>query len=226
MKSILSFLLVFIFSYAHAQFALVEDKDGYTNIRGKAAISAPVVGRVASGTMVYILEGEKDWSNVEGNEGVSGYIHNSRLRKIQSYQKVPVLKETGDSIVFKNDSLQVVIRQASFVPRSGQLTYTTTDGVRYLSAINSRPFWGTDGGVPTRRYKHLTCYWRGAQVSAPDSVMNDVFEPNLELTHIWYDPHHQRWFIEATNSDGAGGYEIAWMFDQGAYKTRCVLIAF
>lgn len=226
MKSILSILLVFIFTHTQAQFALVEDKDGYTNIRTKGAISAPVGGRISSGSLVYIQEEGKDWSNVDYKENASGYIHNSRLRKIANYQEMPLLRAAGDSIVFKNDSLRIVLREAPFMPRREQLTFTTTADARYLSAINKRPFWGTDGGVPTRQYKLITCYWRGRQVSVPDSMINDVFEPNLDLTHVWYDPHHQRWFIEAINSDGAGGYEVAWMFEQGAYKTRYALIAF
>ncbi|SEW51441.1 SH3 domain-containing protein [Chitinophaga arvensicola] len=226
MKFTFCMLLIFVCSPLWAQFALVEDKDGYTNVREEGALSAPVVARVTSGSLVYIYEAGKDWSQVDYKQDSTGYIHNSRLRKIANYEPVPVQRVAGDSIVFRKDSLMIVLRQMLFQPSAHRFKYQQTEGGRYLSAIDNRPFWGTDGGAPDRAYQHISCYWQHGCVVAPDSAINDLFQPNLELTHVWYDRQHERWFIEATNSDGAGGYVVAWMFEQGKYKTRCVVHGF
>ena len=46
------------------------------------------------------------------------------------------------------------------------------------------------------------------------------------MTAVSYDKTHKRWFIRATNSDGAGGYEVIWVFEQGGYKKRFVYYGF
>lgn len=229
MKSIVTILLLFTFFPVRAQFAVVEDKDGYTNIRKDAGTSAAITGKVRSGEIVYCMEKKGEWYNVDyytknytKDESKNGFIHQSRVQLIEAFTPVPGAGKSADSIFFRKDALSIGVRVTPFILKNNRIGYKKGDDMRIAEKINGRSFWGTDGAVPDMQYKHISCWWNGKQVPVPDSAINDVFNPNLHNTRVWYDIQHERWFITATNSDGAGGYEVMWMFEQGVYKKRYV----
>jgi hypothetical protein len=229
MKSVFTLLLMFTFFGVRAQFAIVEDKDGYSNIRDSSSASSPVQSHVMNGDIVFYFDLKGDWYNVDyytKGESRNGYIHKSRLKMINVFPAIAASEKGKDSIVFQKDSLIIGIRVEPFVARLYRLHYDTSQGGHFLSEINHHRFWGTDGEIPTHKYRHITCAWKGKEVPIPDSAIWDVFEPNLHMTEVRYDRQHERWFLQSTNSDGAGGYEVIWMFEKGEYKKRFVCYGF
>lgn len=229
MKSVFTLLLMFTFFGVCAQFAMVEDKDGYTNVRDSGSTSSRVKSRVMNGDMVFCFDLKGDWYYVDyyaKPENSSGYIHKSRLRMIDSFPVITGSRKGKDSIVFRRDALIISVSIMPFAAKNYQLQYDKSNGNRFLSKINHRRFWGTDGDVPTREYKRITCTWNGREVPVPDSAIWDVFNPNLHMVVVGYDRPHERWFLQSTNSDGAGGYEVIWMFEGGEYKRRFVCYGF
>ncbi|WP_119080526.1 SH3 domain-containing protein [Chitinophaga alhagiae] len=213
----------------HAQFALVEDKDGYVNVRDKPSLSGTVTGRVPSGNIVFCMETAGEWYSVDygsGKQTGSGYIHRSRLQMVRNFPEIAVQKATEDSIIFRQDSLRLVLGKRLFRQENRQLQYNRSGEYQYLARIDGRDFWGTDGGLPRQEYSVFRLSWKGRPVNMPDSAFNDVFEPNFFHTQLRYDSAGGRCFVEAINSDGAGGYVVIWMFERGVYKTRQVFYGF
>ncbi|WP_343704238.1 SH3 domain-containing protein [Chitinophaga sp.] len=213
----------------HAQFALVEDKDGHVNVRDKPSLSAAITDRVPAGGIVFCMETEGEWYYVDygtGKQPGSGYIHRSRLKMVQGFPEVPVHKTAGDSLVFQHDSLRLVLRKGPFRQESRRLQYSRNEGFEFVTHIDGRDFWGTDGGVPREEYSAFRPSWKGRPVNMPDSAFNDVFEPNFYHTQLRYDGAGGRWFLEAFNSDGAGGYVVLWMFERNMYKGRQLFYGF
>lgn len=229
MKPVLFLLLLFTFSRVNAQFALVEDKDGYVNVRGKAGTAYAVTGKALNGDIVYCMEQEGEWQLVDyyaGKEITSGYIHTSRLVMIDSLSNLKYSRYGKDSLIFRHPSLQVALYCRPFIPKNNKLEYKKTEGFNAIIKINRRTFWGTDGYMPSREYKKITCSWEGKPVIVPDSAFNDLFDPGLHMTQVAYDAPNVRWFITASNSDGGGSYEVIWMFERGVYKRRFIYHGF
>ncbi|MBS0032125.1 SH3 domain-containing protein [Chitinophaga sp. 22321] len=229
MKLFLPVLLLFTFFRVQAQFAVVEDKDGYVNVRRDPGTSAPVIGRIQSGDVVFLTDQKNGWQYVDcyiNHKNTTGYIHPSRLKAVDKFTSAHRVVHSADSVFFRLGNLQVGIRETSFVAKKNRIRYRKTEAGRMVDKINDRSFWGTDGYLPASQYQHITCFWEGKEVAVPDSAINDVFNPNLHMTTVLYDKGTKRWYIAATNSDGAGGYEVIWVFEQGEYKQRFVYYGF
>ncbi len=107
-----------------AQFAKVIDKDGYVNIRENADANSLVVGKINSDDIVYIFESDpahKNWANVS-----NGYVHNSRLKYIESYQTIlPTLRDANKAI-FKSGNIKVSIVSGKFNFKENEKDFTST----------------------------------------------------------------------------------------------------
>ncbi|NSL88007.1 SH3 domain-containing protein [Chitinophaga sp. Mgbs1] len=218
-------LLLFLTCSARAQFAIVADKDGFTNIRSKPGISRQITGKVLNNDIIYCYESEGEWCYVDyysEGEIQTGYIHQSRIRKIDQLPQLQAVKPAAaDKYIFRHDSIQVSLTTGKFIPENpSQATEN------YYKSINRKPIWGTDGNVPRRQYKGLEVKWKMQQTAVPDSSLKGLFEPDPERTVIYYDAPQQRLFITATNSDGAGSYEVLWWFDKGVFQRRAVFHGF
>ena len=97
------------------------------------------------------------------------------------------------------------------------------NGSEQVIEINRRPIWGTDGGLPRTRYASITIEQGKKKLTLPDEAIGDLFQPNLDSTKVFHDPKTKTTFITALNSDGAGGYAVAFKIVDGKYVARHVL---
>lgn len=61
-------------------YGVVQDSDGYSNIREASEMKSSIIGKVNTGEGVFILENINDWFKIETKEGDIGYIHGSRIK--------------------------------------------------------------------------------------------------------------------------------------------------
>ena len=243
MKTWMTWLLAFSLTSlltAHAEeldeFCVVQDPDGYSNVREKADLSSPVIARVDHGQLVWILAGGMTkWPQVifrdkEGEER-TGFIHASRLKAITDFETIPgeVSEENGTETFEKGD-LKIEIVVERFRQDGRILTYQEFEegGERYLIEIDDLPFWGTDGGLPSEQYRKITVQ-RGAKTAAvPAESLKDLFNPGLYPgnTTVALNPDDNAIYITSFNSDGAGGYVVGFVFQDGKFKNRTVLAPF
>ncbi|HNV68630.1 MAG TPA: caspase family protein [Candidatus Ozemobacteraceae bacterium] len=59
--------------------AIIQDKDGYTNIRSTAGKTGAIVGKVVNGEEFYVKPTKSDWWPVRTPSGVAGFMHKSRV---------------------------------------------------------------------------------------------------------------------------------------------------
>lgn len=60
--------------------AVIEDPDGYTNLRSRPSTDAPIVARVDAGEMFTTFRQPGLWWQVRTADGTIGYMHRSRIR--------------------------------------------------------------------------------------------------------------------------------------------------
>ena len=78
MKTLLTHILIFISSFTFGQFAIVQDKDGYSNIRDSADKAANVKDKLNNGHFVYCFQTKGGWIDIgytKNKADVSGYIY-------------------------------------------------------------------------------------------------------------------------------------------------------
>jgi len=213
------------FSYSQ-EWYIVDDKDGYTNVRD---INNKITDQLHSGKAVWIF-GEnpknKEWAEIEYNKGgiyTTGYIHKSRLKKLSLLEKIPVIKETKNSVTLGNDTVEIDISKKMFV--RGDRRFTFNEDVSLIE-INDNYVWGSDGDIPREEYNSFRIVMGKKTIILPVYAYYDLFNPNLYNTEAFYSPDTNTLYLTSLNSDGAGGYVVLWSFLNGIFTDRAVLNGF
>jgi hypothetical protein len=60
--------------------AVIQDPDGYTNVRRAPTTTSPIVDRVYEGDVFHTRPVDADWWQVRTSTGAVGYMHVSRIR--------------------------------------------------------------------------------------------------------------------------------------------------
>lgn len=230
MKYIGALMLLLTGMQAQAQFGIIQDKDGYTNVREGAGISKKIADKLLDGEVVYTWEQEGEWCNINyrrKGEIEGGFVHKSRVEMISTFDKIKVGQQTETNVVFQQDSVTVMFTTRPFVEKAHQIGRgKTDDGYPIVDKIDGKVFYGCDGGLPSREYKTFTIQIGNRAVVVPDKAIRDLYQPNPELTEVYYDRKNDRLYVIATNSDGAGSYEVLWQFDRGVYTKRAIFFGF
>lgn len=165
----------------------------------------------------------------EGEER-AGFIHASRLIALTDFENFTgkVSEEKQTETIEKGD-LRVKIALEPFDRDGRTLTYQETkDGQRYLIEIDDLPYWGTDRGFPTDQYRKITVQKDGKRTEVPDEALKNLYNPGLYPgnTTVTLNPGDNAIYITSFNSDGAGGYVVGFVFEDGKFKSRAVLSPF
>ena len=208
-------------------FAVINDKDGYVNVRKEKSVHSKVLKKLDNNTLIFVLEYDKaqegNWIYAD-NEG---YIYNDRVKWIHNFPQIAKGIAKGNTIVFEGKEIQVVLSTEKFDKNKHSFKYHK-EYRDIIEKIDGEPFWGTDGNMPKREYKSIEVKIRGKQVSIPQSAYNDLYESYLytEFNSVHYDKDNDILYIVALNSDGAGAYMVCWQIEKGVYKGRKVGIPF
>ena len=208
-------------------FAVINDKDGYVNVRKEKSVHSKVLKKLDNNTLIFVLEYDKaqegNWIYAD-NEG---YIYNDRVKWIHNFPQIAKGIAKGNTIVFNRKEIQVVLSTEKFDKSKHSFKYHK-EYRDIIEEIDGKPFWGTDGNMPKRAYKSIEVKIRGKQVSIPQSAYNDLYESYLytEFNSVHYDKDNDILYIVALNGDGAGAYMVCWQIEKGVYKGRKVGIPF
>ena len=192
------------------EFAVVADKDGYSNVRNAGGAGNKVVDTLNNGAFVFCMETKDGWTSIfygKRKQELSGYIHHDRLKYISDYEKIAA--QPGSDSIFVKDSIRVVVSSQ----RVSKLGY------RIFKAGKS---YGTDGELPTREYRSILVRFGSRELSLPGTAIGDLFQPTIFHTKVNYDRNKDILYIQSMNSDGAGGYYVIWKIDKGAYAGRFI----
>lgn len=229
-KLIVPFLLFCQFVVAQdieGSFAVINDKDGYVNVRKEKSVHSKVLKKLDNNTLIFVFVYDKahdgNWIYAD-NEG---YIYNDRVKWIHNFPQIDKGIAKGNTIVFEGKEIQVALSTEKFDKNKHSFKYHK-EYHDIIEKIDGKTFFGTDGNMPKEAYKSIEVKIRGKQVSIPKSAYDDLYEPTFYTEHnsIYYDKELDSYYIVATNSDGAGTYMVCWQIEKGIYKGRKIGIPF
>jgi hypothetical protein len=207
-------------------FAIINDKDGYTNVRGEPNAQSKIVGKIKEGELFHCFgdESHKDWFSVSfnGNNGFWGYVHKSRITFVEEFPKLKQRKAIKDTLYINNDSIQVKIISNRFQDKKHKITRREGSGV---VKIDGKKPWGVDGGLPNKGINKITLQIGDTQMDVPLNALNDLFQPNFDYAKV-YIAKDDTIYITMLNSDGAGGYAVAFVFKDKEFQQRYVFYGF
>lgn len=217
MKLTLLLLLMFGTSFVKAascpcDLAVIQDRDGYTNVRAEASIQAQVIARVPNDKVFWFYPEEYDqpqeWIMVyvptdryNQSMATQGYMHRSRIKPLCQFAR-PAASE----LYFHYD-LQPF--------NAGAHTIKVEEN--WYQILDIPEIRGTDGGKPRVEVKSITARVQGQPVVIPSRLYRGTFEctNNFEVRR-----KGNIYFVYQNNSDGAGGYELVWVLTKAGLKQR------
>lgn len=233
MKTTKIFLLAaaLITQLSFAQFAKIVDKDGYVNVRENGDAKSKITGKINSDEIVYVFEADQpntDWLNVDYNEKTGGYIHRSRLKFIESYEKVTPVVRDENKAVFKSGNIKVDILSEKFNYKENKKFFSSSEysGQKIEDQYKGQPIWGTDGTIPKTHYQSITIQIGDKKIKIPNKEIENLFNVSNEYTNCYFDRKNDTLYITMLNSDGAGGYVALFKIVKGEYKGRVVKMPF
>ena len=230
-KLVVPFLLFCQFVVAQAieggAFAVINDKDGYVNVRKEKSVHSKVLKKLDNNTLIFVFVYDKADDGNWIHPDYEGYIYNDRVKWIHNFPQIAKGIAKGNTIVFEGKEIQVVLSTEKFDKSKHSFKYHK-EYRDVIEKIDGKLFWGTDGNMPKREYKSIEVKIRGKQVSIPQSAYNDLYESYLytEFNSVHYDKDNDILYIVANNGDGAGVYMVCWQIEKGVYKGRKVGIPF
>ena len=230
-KLVVPFLLFCQFVVAQVieggAFAVINDKDGYVNVRKEKSVHSKVLKKLDNNTLIFVFVYDKADDGNWIHPDYEGYIYNGRVKWIHNFPQIAKGIAKGNTIVFEGKEIQVVLSTEKFDKSKHSFKYHK-EYRDVIEKIDGKLFWGTDGNMPKREYKSIEVKIRGKQVSIPKSAYNDLYESSLyiEFNSVHYDKDNDILYIVANNSDGAGSYMVCWQIEKGVYKGRKVGIPF
>ena len=225
-------ILIFLCSlkslYAQ-EFAVVLDKDGYTNVRSENNKNSKIIDKLHNGHLICVMSPEGNWWNIDyalnKNEIKVGYVYRDRIKLISEYNEIPISEEKDKEIIFSNKAIEVKIVENKFDKNKHSLNYVK-NYPNQISKIDGKDYWGTDGEIPKTEYKSITIKFNNSTLELPKDALENLYEPNLSSTKVNFDKVNNTIYISAMNSDGAGGYLVIWKIENGKYKKRFVAYGF
>ena len=221
-KLLIIFSLLFFCYDNYAQVAVIKDNDGFTNVRKLPEKNSEIIYKLKDSEVFSYLEPENEtepepeWIKVyvsknkyqlecDTKDTFIGYIHKSRLNPIENLTKY---NGTEFSFRYKLQDFNI------------ENKITNLYG-KFLTEINGRRFYGTDGGIPKTEVIGIEASVNGIEIDVHEIFYSDIFECNNDFV---INKNKGDYIVHQWNSDGAGGYLIVWVFSNKKLKQRLILI--
>ena len=223
MKQIIYFVLfVLKFQIVLGQIATIQDPDGWTNVREAPNRNAKIIHKVFENNFFFWNKYEEannsQWIQVSVskniytlgtclngyNAPIVGYIHKSRILILDS-----LVEYKGHGFSFKYNI-------APF-DSTGRIVDKLKG--KWPIAFDGRPIWGTDGTWPITQVNSLEVNLSDQNIQIHPIFFKDIFECTNKFRVF---KNKDCYIIYQWNSDGAGWYEIVWVFDKNGLKQRLI----
>lgn len=218
MKVVLSIILtVLTIQVSFGQVAIIQDPDGWTNVRAEPNASSEIILRVNENEVFWynIEESEQEWVSIyipkdkyslgtTSQNYVTGYIHTSRLLPLENLSEYNRSDFTFEYVIGEFDSTDRVIDKI--------------DG-KWVTSIDGRTPWGIDGNTPNSQVNDILVYMDQTPVQIHEVFYTDLYQCN---PHVTIYKENETYFVHHWNSDGAGAYEIVWVINKAGLLQRLV----
>jgi hypothetical protein len=92
---LLAFVVGSLSSFGQERLAIIQDKDGFVNVRASGDINSEIVGKISEGELFSYIEAKTEWFTVSKptyRKPVEGFVHRSRIQPLDELSKQEVRK--------------------------------------------------------------------------------------------------------------------------------------
>lgn len=206
MKTKILTIILFIFSFpSFSQVATIKDPDGWSNIRKEAKQDSDVICKANEGDILWFDYDEyysdsswvKVYMQIKGEVGeIIGYVHRTRLLPLN---EAPDYK--GSDFIFK-----YFLSQFDTVNRVIVLSED-----KWVETIDGKRPMGVDGDLPRIQVDSMFVSLYDKEIIIDRKHYIDLFEINTKIKIIKI---KDLFIVYHGAGDGAGGYDLVWVFDK------------
>ena len=231
---ILALFLVLSKTPLFAQFAIVNNKDGYVNVRSSPEIEPNnIIDTLHNGSFVYVENiykiNDKNWTGIIFKSAYFGYVYVNDIKDISDYQCIEYVSKNENILIFRDSNISVEIKIREFDKSKHKIKYRKKN----VHSIDGKEgFLGTGGSLPRYEYEYIRVTMNGTIYFLPNEAMENLYEPNsnypipdggyILLVSPFYDKENDILYIKSDNGDGAYGYAVVWKIEKEIYKERAV----
>ncbi|EJB8478593.1 SH3 domain-containing protein [Acinetobacter baumannii] len=137
----------------HADFGLIQDKDGYVNVRENSSLSSKVTSKLNNNEIVSCVMDEEtnNFCLVNASNGATGFVYKNRINNFSGYTSIKLSQYSREKVIYsdKNIIVEVYAKKAISDPK----LYKIFKG-KY-KYFNNKKFLGTDGSLPDNNFLQL-----------------------------------------------------------------------
>lgn len=137
----------------HADFGLIQDKDGYVNVRENSSLSSNVTSKLNNNEIVSCVMDEEtnNFCLVNASNGATGFVYKNRINNFSGYTSIKLSQYSREKVIYsdKNIIVEVYAKKAISDPK----LYKNFKG-KY-KYFNNKKFFGTDGSLPDNNFLQL-----------------------------------------------------------------------
>ena len=202
--------------------ATVVDPDGYTNVRESPSGSSKIIYQIPTNEVFIIADiyenRDNEWVSVfilkdkfsfqtGSSIYLKGYIHCSRILHLEQTEKY-----NGEDFKFK-----YVIKPFN---AKGKI-FDYYENSKSIKLINGRHPWGTDGDLPSVEIERIEMKVDNHTTNVSKALFADLYECDNPL---FVYKKGDTFFVDQSNSDGAGFYNIIWVVHKGEIIQRLIFM--
>ncbi|MCD9854889.1 hypothetical protein LUD75_09245 [Epilithonimonas sp. JDS] len=236
MKILLFISLLFAEVY-QAQLFIINDKDGFTNVRQKADQNSKIIGKIMEGQAFAIdsfVEDEenksKNWTavqlptNVDKNltfirfegEEKTGYIHKSRLVELETLPKFEINEVNPNQVTHYYKDFEIEIETQVFRKSDHQIT-RSEKGHYIIDGKRAYPYYG--GESP--EIKSIKIKSKNQIFEIPKIAFKNLMMTNARNTTV-YKGNNEELYIVFNAGDGADFYQIIFCIKSNQLISRTI----
>lgn len=251
MKLLISCLLVFVSVSARAQLAIVNDPDGFVNVRTDKSIKSKIAGKLYDGQLFLFADEQpaKNWvyvafdskNEVESPDAaepklaktakyLSGYVYRKNATPLSLLPHVRLNKSnyriSKNRLSIKSDSIYLSVTTIPFNAKKHKILHSN-DGCSncnklFVDKVDGKKPWGVDGDLPAVEISNIILIVNNNPVNIPMAAFSDIYQPRIKNLNLYFDKKGNIYLYMPGNSDGAGGYDVAWVINNGKFVGRYV----
>lgn len=236
MKILLFISLLFTEVY-QAQLCIINDKDGFTNVREKPHQNSKIIGKILENQAFaidsYVQDEEnksKDWIAVkfpinidkksnflkfEGDEK-TGYIHKSRLVELESLAKFEITKVNSNKTIHHQKEIEVVIETQAFETSEHQIK-KSDKGFYNIDGEKIFNYYGGD----TTEIKNITVKAKNRTYNFPKTSVKNLMGIDAENSVV-HSGNKGELYIVFNAGDGGDSYNIIFCVKDNKLISRTI----
>lgn len=219
------FILATFFSYfVEAQFGVVQDKDGFVNVRELENANSQVLTKIKTGTILPIDPESinPNWILVEYKPEMNGYIYHDRIKNIEDFETISPSSISNNKIEFSTSDYKVLIETQKFNSKNHRIKKEND----FIYEIDDKQALGIDGMMPTIEIKSFNILYKNQPIEFPKSYYTTLYNTQIDSFKLAYNQSLDQYYLYGTFSDGAASFDAVWVLQKGKIVQHLAQLSF